>query len=558
MQYRFVRTLAAALGLWLASGAVHAAAASEGTASATTSAPAVGAPQVTSQEAPLTVFNREVFTFRGALLGVSAPDRARRAHTRISEQLEAQGPNVVALKTEAIGILVQIDGGTSFAVTPGDVDITQGETLEGLATQAAAALRTVIAESRESRDLQSMGRAALLALAASAVALALWWLAARTVQVLTGMLLDLTQRHAQRLKLAGVQLLHGERVVRGVQLGVQGVYRLLLFVLFYNWLSFVLSRFPFTRAWGEALSDFLFDLVASMGNAMLHAVPGLVTAVLIFWIARWFNGVLGRFFERVRTGQVTVTWLDADVAVPTRRIATVVVWLFALAMAYPYLPGSDTEAFRGLSVLAGLMLSLGASSLVGQAVSGLILTYGRVFRKGEFVSVAGHEGTVTEVGMFSTRIRTGLGEEITIANNKILDASTKNYSRAVQGTGFVLDTSVSIGYDTPWRQVHALLEEAARRTEGVLADPAPVVFQTALSDWYPQYRLVCQAIPSEPRPRAVLLSNLLANIQDVFNEYGVQIMSPQYIEDPREPKVVPPKHWYAAPARRPSDLPPES
>jgi small-conductance mechanosensitive channel len=255
----------------------------------------------------------------------------------------------------------------------------------------------------------------------------------------------------------------------------------------------------------------------------------------------------------VRSGQVQVTWLDADVVAPTRRIAKTLVWLFALAMAYPYLPGSETEAFKGLSVLAGLMISLGASNLVGQAASGLILTYGRVFRKGEYVRVADSEGTVTEMGMFATRIRTGLGEELTIANSKILESTTRNYSRAVKGPGFVLDTTVTIGYDTAWRQVHAMLIEAARRTEGVQAEPAPVVFQTALSDWYPEYRLVCQAIPSEPRPRAMVLSALHANIQDVFNEYGVQIMSPQYFEDPPSPKVVPPAHWYPAPAVKPQD-----
>jgi len=121
----------------------------------------------------------------------------------------------------------------------------------------------------------------------------------------------------------------------------------------------------------------------------------------------------------------------------------------------------------------------------------------------------------------------------------------------------VVDTTVTIGYDTPWRQVHAMLIEAALRTPGVLADPAPRVFQTALSDFYPEYRLVCQAIPSEPRPRAVVLSVLHANIQDVFNEHGVQIMSPHYRGDPAQPKLVPKAQWFAAPAQaepnRPAD-----
>ncbi len=546
----------ASVALWLGFGL--AAAFSTSTAQAQNGAIAPENPGLASvvtpaQEGTVKVFNRDVFTFRSSLFGISAPDRARRASARIHEQIEATGAQVVTLKPDSQVILVQIDGATSFAITPSDVDPTEGNTMEIEAARAKTVLETIIGESRESRNLNAMLHDALLALVATVVATVAWFLAVRVRGFLTKALLDLSQKHSEKVELGGVKLLSAERVSRVVQMGINGLFRLLLFILFYNWLSFVLSRFPFTRPWGEALRGFLFELIASIGDAVFKAVPGIITALAIFYIARWVNRLLSAFFERVRLGQIQVAWLDADVVVPTRRITTSLVWLFALAMAYPYLPGSDTEAFKGLSVLAGLMISLGASNLVGQAASGLILTYGKVFRKGEFVSIAQYDGTVTEIGMFTTRIRTGLGEEITIANSKILDSTTKNYSRAVKGAGFVLDTTVTIGYDTPWRQVNALLIEAARRTHGVLNDPAPVVFQTALSDWYPQYRLVCQAIPTDPRPRALLLSNLLGNIQDVFNEYGVQIMSPQYFQDPVEPKIVKPENWYAAPAVKPPD-----
>jgi small-conductance mechanosensitive channel len=319
--------------------------------------------------------------------------------------------------------------------------------------------------------------------------------------------------------------------------------------------SFVLRGFPYTRAWGESLNSYLLSLALPVLTAATAAVPELLTAMLIFYLAFLITQALGQFFARAQSGMLQLPWLDADVIVPTRRIAKVVVWLFALAMAYPYLPGSDTEAFKGLSVLVGLMLSMGASSLVGQAASGLILTYGRVFRKGEYVRLSEHEGMVTEMGIFTTRIRTGLGEEITISNASILGATTTNYSRTVPGAGFVLDTTVTIGYDTPWRQVHAMLIEAATRTEGISKDTAPQVFQAALNDWYPVYRLVCHATPTEPRPRALLLSALHASIQDVFNTYGVQIMSPQYVEDPKQAKLVPPDQWFRAPADKSTNEP---
>jgi small-conductance mechanosensitive channel len=505
----------------------------------------------------LVLFSRPVFAFRGSLMGVSAQDRATRAHARIHDQLELPGPHAVSSKTNPLGIEIQIDGATSFVVTPGDLDPAREETLEQTAQRAAAALTVSIRESAESRSLEILTRALALAMAGTALYSALVWMTYRARRVLLRRLVAMTDRHAAKLQVGGMALLRRDRMARAVRLLLTLVYRVLVLLMTVEWLSFVLRSFPFTRAWGESLNSFLLSLAMPVLTAAMGAVPELLTALLIFYLAYLMTQALERFFSNVQTGAMQLHWLDADVVVPTQRIAKVVVWLFALAMAYPYLPGSDTEAFKGLSVLVGLMLSMGASSLVGQAASGLILTYGRVFRKGEYVRLADHEGTVTEMGIFTTRLRTGLGEELTISNASILGATTKNYSRTVQGAGFILDTTVTIGYDTPWRQVHALLIEAAGRTDGLSRDPAPQVFQTALNDWYPVYRLVCQATPSEPRPRAMLLSALHANIQDVFNAYGVQIMSPHYWEDPQEHKVVPPAKWYPAPAIKPDDTDPK-
>ena len=504
--------------------------------------------------AQLVLFSRPVFTFRSSNQGISARDRAKRARTRLHEQLTLTGPHVVSLKAEAMGIQVHIDGATSFFITPQDLDPGREDSLEQTAQHAAASLTLAISESMESRSLETLMRALAQALAATALCAVMVWLAARTMRALASRLAVMTEQHTEKLHVGGVALFQRDRVTNTVHLVITLLYRLLVLVLTVEWLSFVLRSFPFTRAWGESLNSFLLELAMPLFTSAMGAVPELLTAVLIFYLGYLMNQALDRFFAKVQTGQVQLQWLDADTAAPTRRIAKVVLWLFALAMAYPYLPGSDTEAFKGLSVLVGLMLSMGASSLVGQAASGLILTYGRVFRKGEFVRIADHEGTVTEMGIFTTRIRTGLGEELTVSNASILGTTTKNYSRAVKGAGFVLDTTVTIGYETPWRQVHALLIEAAKRTSGVLHDPTPQVFQTSLSDFYPVYRLVCQAVPQEPRPRALLLSNLHANIQDVFNEYGVQILSPNYVEDPQTPKMVPPAMWYSAPAERPEAL----
>ena len=287
-------------------------------------------------------------------------------------------------------------------------------------------------------------------------------------------------------------------------------------------------------------------------RAILGALPGLAFAIVIFFMARLVIRFAGTFFDRVESGSLELSWLDRDTARPTRRIASFVVWLFALAMAYPYLPGAQTEAFKGLSVLVGLMVSLGGASVIGQAFSGLILMYARIFRRGDYVRIGDNEGTVTELGMFATRIRTGLGEEVSISNASVLAATTKNYSRTVPGAGFVIDTIVTIGYATPWRQVEAMLKEAALRTEDIAREPRPMVRKTALHDYYVEYRLIAYSPAERPVVRAEVLHQLHGHIQDVFNEHGVQIMSPHYMMDPPQPQIVPKDKWFTPPAAAPS------
>jgi small-conductance mechanosensitive channel len=529
-------------------------------ASAQTSAPVNASAQVTAapvETATLVLFSRPVFTFRAPNHGISTRDRVRRAQTRIQEQLAIAGPHRVTYHADGVGIQVRIDGASSFFITPEDLDPGSEEGLEQTAQRVTGALTLAIKESMESRSLDTMIRALVSALVASALCAVVVWLMAIARRRIADRLIAVTETHSEKLHVGGVTLFRRERLAKIVQMGLTVLYRVLVLVLSIEWLSYVLRAFPFTRAWGESLNSFILELATPVFTSAMGAVPELVTAALIFYICYLLTQALDRFFANVQSGQFHLHWLDADIAVPTQRITKVVLWLFALAMAYPYLPGSDTEAFKGLSVLAGLMLSMGASSLVGQAASGLILTYGRAFRRGEYVRIAEHEGTVMEMGMFTTRLRTGLGEELTISNASILGSTTKNYSRAVQGQGFVIDTTVTIGYDTPWRQVHAMLIEAAKRTPGVLHEPSPQVSQTSLTDFYPVYRLVCQGIPEGPRPRAQLLSNLHANIQDSFNEYGVQILSPHYRADPHVPKTVPPARWYAAPAEPPQSVIPK-
>ena len=548
------------LGLLLTGGllAPQALAQSGASAAASGTAPdmsslAVSGGAVTPQpEGRIVVLNRRIATLRGSLFGIPAVTRASESEARIRSVLRARGELKVDTRDVAEGVLVSIDGALMFALTPEDTTERTLAAARAEAHAAAALLQTVIDESREARDLKSMLLGALVALASGLVVLTLMWLLRKLRHRIQSWLTGKTLAHADRLRVGGVELVRREGMLRFEQWLLDVVFWTLALLLIYEWLSLSLAQFPFTRPWGEQLNDFLLGMLARFALAIVHAIPDLLAAALIFWLAWLLTRMLRAFFRKVGAGQVRLSWLAADVAPITSKLCIGAIWLFALAMAYPYLPGSDTEAFKGLSVLVGLMLSLGASNLVGQLASGLILTYTRTFHRGEYVRVDEHEGTVVTLGAFTTRIRTGMGEELTLSNSQVLGGVTRNYSRVVKGPGFIVDTTVTIGYDTPWRQVNALLVQAALQTPGVLADPPPRVFQVALSDYYPEYRLVCQAVPSEPRPRAEVMSLLHANIQDLFNQYGVQIMSPNYRGDPASPKLVPPDQWYAAPAKPPA------
>jgi small-conductance mechanosensitive channel len=228
-------------------------------------------------------------------------------------------------------------------------------------------------------------------------------------------------------------------------------------------------------------------------------------------------------------------------------LVVILIWITAIIVAFPYIPGSQTPAFRGITVLAGLMISLGAGNSIAQLVGGLVMVYNRTCRAGDFVRVGEYEGTITTVGFFSSRLVTGRNEEIVLPNSQISGGTLINYSRLNETTGVLVPTTVTIGYNTPWRQVHALLLEAARRTLGLKSLPQPIVFQTQLSDFYVAYEL--RVALEKPAERVAVLSQLHAHIQDVFNEHGVQIMSPHYETDPPQTVFVPREKWYPPPAK---------
>jgi small-conductance mechanosensitive channel len=333
-----------------------------------------------------------------------------------------------------------------------------------------------------------------------------------------------------------------QSVIRMITTGV-------MLFLGYLWLVYLLEQFPYSAAWGNQLGEFLVSLFWDFGRGALAAIPGLIAVVIVILLARWCVRVVNVVFKEMDRGKLSLPGLEPETARTTQTLLIAAIWLFALVVAYPFIPGSDTEAFKGLSVLVGLMITLGSTGLINQVISGLFVIYSRSLRPGDYVRIGDIDGQVMNIGFLATKLKTPRQEEITLPHSVLVGAATTNYSRLAGDDGMVVTVSVTIGYAVPWRQVHSLLLLGAARTRGIRSEPPPRVLQRELSDFYVQYHLMAHL--QEGENRAEVMSELHAQIQDAFNEFGAQIMSPHFESQPEKKILVPKTEWHAAPAPPP-------
>lgn len=345
---------------------------------------------------------------------------------------------------------------------------------------------------------------------------------------------------------------HWRRYLGNIEVRLYAVLVILLGMLAcYLWLSWAFSLFPWTRVWSESLGDWSLGVIRDLSLSIVASLPGLMIVVLIFLLTWLIIRLVKVVLDQVAAGRIQIPGIHPETVSATRRLISVVIWLFALSAAYPFLPGANSLAFKGISVFFGLMLTLGSTGVMTHAMSGLVLIYSRALRKGDWIRLADNEGQVSEIGVLATKILTRENYIVTVPNAVVVSGKIINLSAESADGGVNLTTSVTIGYDTPWRQVHALLELAARRTPGIDQQIAPVVRKLGLLDWYTSYELQVRLLPTTKLPDG--RNALHSSIIDVFNEFGVQIMSPNFVMQPKAAVVVPQEAWYAAPAVAPQE-----
>lgn len=285
--------------------------------------------------------------------------------------------------------------------------------------------------------------------------------------------------------------------------------------------------FPPTKALAYVLLGYIWTPVKGILEGIVAYIPDLITIIIICIAIHYLIKLFRYLSNEVATERLKIPGFYPDWALPTFNIIRFLLYAFMIAMIYPYLPGSDKGVFQGISVFVGLIISLGSSTVIGNIIAGWVITYMRPFKKGDRIKLNDTVGDIIEKTPLVTRIRTAKNEIVTMPNSFIMSSQSINYSRSANEFGLILHAEVTIGYDVPWRLVHKMLIDAALRTKGVLHEPYPFVLETGLNDWYPVYQI--NAYTREAQRMAVIYSELFQNIQDRFNEEGVEIMSPTYI-----------------------------
>jgi small-conductance mechanosensitive channel len=490
------------------------------------------------------VFNRRIIVLHATAFGTSPTERVKRINARVASLLERKIYGPVASRQSSEGALITVGDEFTFMIHPGDVDPVAGKSFDLAVEESVHQLAAALNEARLQHSapfiLKAAGKVAGATLVFTLAITVLLHLRRRFLP----RILNLERQLASRISAQGFVSL--ARLVGVLRWTLHVVSWLVFLAITFEWASICLGLFPYTRPWADRLQENLLGVLRRILPELVGTLPRLLVIVVIIALARGVIAILHGFFSGIESGRVQRDWMDVEAARATRRILTIIVWLFAIVMIYPYIPGSESGAFKGMSVFVGVLLSIGSASVVGQFTSGLVLMYSRALKPGEYVRIDEHEGTVESLGFLSTKIRSPKNEELHVPNTVILGTTVKNYSRLAREGGLLVHTSVTIGYATPWRQVHALLIAAANSTPGIGPEPAPFVLQTALSDFYVEYQL--NACLANPQERAKILAALHASIQDQFNTHGVQIMSPHYEADKAQPVVVPRERWHAPPA----------
>jgi small-conductance mechanosensitive channel len=476
----------------------------------------------------VTIAGIEVACLTEGVGAFSAEERAKAARDRLLSLSEDRTFDTSKIKPVLQSNTYGFLANENLILTLSAKEIGESDTqlAEQKANLVAESMRAGIEADRLQKNPDKFLWGSLKTLAASSALLALLlffnWLAPKTYNFIS--LCD--GRYIKTLKIQSFELLNSKRIIAFATWAAQTLRFLLTLLAFYIYIPLVLSFFPWTERWSPKLFGYVVSPFIMIFGVVIDYVPNVFFIVAIWLITRYLLKFIRFIFIEVEQGNLKIDGFYKEWADPTYKLVRAIFIAFAFVMAFPYLPGSHSAAFQGVSVFLGILLSLGSSSAIGNTVAGVVLTYMRPFKIGDRVRIADTTGDVIEKTLLVTRIKSIKHVEITIPNSMVLGSHMINYSAGAAKEGLILNTTITIGYDASWKQVHELLLAAAKKTKLIDTDGKNFVLQTALNDFFVSYEL--NAYTRFPNEMAQIYSDLHQNIQDSFNEAGVEIMSPHY------------------------------
>ncbi|MDX1387427.1 MAG: mechanosensitive ion channel [bacterium] len=440
--------------------------------------------QETIETAPVILDGNELFSLRGTRT-YPAERRARQVAERIIQV--AQDPKIPVESIVAVPQpnAVEIKAGKKRILYVFDVD-AKIEALS-LPTMGEAVLRLIqesVKNYREDRKPQNLRRGLYLSLAATAILLVIWFLFRWIFGKFQGVLSRKAQAAGDKiLKLKSMEIIEAGRFWKGIRTVLSGIHLTLALLVLFIYLEFVLGNFPWTRFISNRLMGLIANPLRTIGNAILDYIPNIFFLIVLTGLIYLLIKFVKTVFSSIERGTFYHPGFEAVWARPTYRLLRLMILAISVVIAYPYIPGSDSDAFKGVSIFIGLLVSLGSSSAIANLIAGYSLIYRRAFQVGDRIQIGEVTGDVTEMRLLVTHLHTIKNEEVTVPNSLVLASNVINFSRLAQTKGLILHTTVGIGYETPWRQVEAMLIRAAQRTPELLKDPRPFVLATSLGDF---------------------------------------------------------------------------
>ena len=480
---------------------------------------------------PVMLDNQELFTIRQGIGSFSAQERAKSITDRIEKIADddALSPEDLTIKIDPEDKNPSIILGDTVIATITSKDAKlQAVSQEVLAERALAKIKAAIVRYRQERQPDNLLKDAVLTVSATLSTVLIFW----TMIFISLRVFPQIQRLITSL-VPGVVFQNFE-IISSRTIGIfslrvlQFIRTLIILTILYFYLTFVLRLFPWTRKFGDGFLQYFFSALEVVSQEIAKYLPSIFIILLIIFITHYLLRAIKPFFTGLERENLVINGFYPDWAKPTYNLLSLLIIALAIVIAFPYLPGFNSPAFQGVSVFLGVLFSLGSTSAIANVVGGIILIYTRSFQLGDKISIGDVIGDVIEKGLLVTRIRTPANRIITIPNSSLLNTNVINFSVSQREfkQPLILQTTVTLGYDLPWRKVHATLKEAALATQFIVSEPAPFVLQTSLDDFYVSYQL--NAYTDHPSKMVYIYSELHQNIQDKCNEVGIEIMSPHY------------------------------